>query len=99
MGALACFGGESTQRPTVKIVLVNPTPRVASRHRLDISRLSRSNHCSPLLRVTAHKSGSRRVGDERFGSTSFDRAAAARTSATKARRLFDERAAHSGRGG
>lgn len=37
---------ESTQRPTVKIVLVSPAPRVASRHRLDISRVSRSSHCS-----------------------------------------------------
>jgi hypothetical protein len=44
--ALACLGGESTQRPTVKIVLVSPAPRVASRHRLDISRVSRSSHCS-----------------------------------------------------
>ena len=35
MWALACFGGKSTQRPTVKIVLVSPAPRVTSRHRLD----------------------------------------------------------------
>jgi hypothetical protein len=48
MWALACFGGESTQQPTVKIVLVSPAPRVASHDRLDISRVSRSSHCSPF---------------------------------------------------
>ena len=34
------------QRPTVKIVLVSQAPSVASRDRLDISRVSRSSHCS-----------------------------------------------------
>jgi hypothetical protein len=38
--ALACFGGESTQRPTVKIVFVSPAPRVASRHHWHFARIA-----------------------------------------------------------
>ena len=76
MWALACFGGESlNDRPSRLFLSVR---RLAWRAAIDWTfRAYRDPPTVPLLcAVTAHKSVSRRVGDERFGSTSFDSVAA-----------------------